>query len=142
MLPWKSTLAVLALAVLTSPDPAIAQHEALALDPVHRISLLAPADSITKDLSYEKIWRDECDPVVDGTILGGLIGGSPAIVGLILAGLDETDGERYIPVVYAGILGGIAGSIIGLGIDSADCDTMSHVGARSNSIVASTGTEP
>jgi hypothetical protein len=91
----------------------------LALSPIRTVHP-AQADSVGKVERF----GNECDNDLDGAIIGGLIGGSPAILAFVLAGNDDTGGEKYIPLAYVGLLGGIAGFIIGLGVDSADCSSM------------------
>jgi hypothetical protein len=111
-------ICIAALVVSLSP-PVLAQvkgDEKLAIGP---IVALSKSDADYVDI--ERVLADECDNDLDGAIVGGLIGGSTAILALVLAGIDDAGGEQYIPLFGVGVLGGIAGFWIGVGIDSAHC---------------------
>lgn len=120
---WRRKAIWLPTLLLSSVSLAVAQADGdrrLDLDPI-RVVLGPDSDSEGEGTLLTR----ECDTDIDGAILGGLIGGSPAIVAFVLAGKDDTGGEKYIPLAYVGFLGGIAGFFIGLGVDSARCNGMS-----------------
>lgn len=119
MFAWHKNAICLTTVILSSVSQATAQADGdqrLALGPISAVHL-SEADS-----NRGGHFIDDCDNDFDGAIIGGLIGGSPAILALVLAGNDNTGGEKYITLAYVGFLGGIAGFIIGLGVDSARCN--------------------